>query len=90
MPEFRNVPMPLEEANLAVEQYNLSGKTARAVRMFLSGICPTRNQAALEAGVSATLVTRALNRMTLSAECSCCGHPIKTILTTRPVREDTE
>ena len=81
--DYRNVPMPLEHANRAVESYRLSGKTARAVRMFLSGICETKTEAAREAGGDAALVSRALGRMTVTRRCDCCGQNVADIAITR-------
>lgn len=86
--EFVNVPMTLEDANHAVEAFNLSGGTARAVRLYLTRITESRNQAAQAVGVHQSLVTRALRRMTATVTCGCCGHPVKMILLDKPVAEE--
>lgn len=87
---YRNVPMPLEEANAMVASYNLSGRTARAVRLFLSGVCESKRNAALVAGVCDTAVIRAVSRMeSVTRRCDCCGHDLITLLP-RPPKEDDD
>jgi len=76
---MKNVPMTLELANAAVARYNLSGGTARAVRLYLSGICATRAEAGRVAGVDAAVLTRAIKRMTIVRRCDCCGNEIKLV-----------
>ena len=79
MPSYSNVPMPLDQAGKAIDQYNLRGETARAVRLFLSGICKTKAEAADQCGIERSLVTRALRRMTITRTCSCCGQEIRQV-----------
>ena len=79
MTNYANVPMPLDEASAAVVQYHLRGGTARAVRLFLSGICKTQAEAADQCGVDRSILSRALRRMTSVRTCSCCGQAVRQV-----------
>ena len=79
MTDYTNVPMPLDVASAAIAQYNLHGDTARAVRLFLSGICKTKAEAADQCGIDRSILTRALRRMTSVRTCSCCGQEVRQV-----------
>ncbi len=89
---YYNVPMTLEEASAMVTSYNLSGRTARAVRLFLAGVCNTQRNAAEVAGVSPAVVTRAIARMlTTTKRCHCCSSNLTVLcLRPKPVEEEDE
>lgn len=73
MIKYSNLPLSLDQANQAIAQYHLSGGTARAVRLYLAGICPTQKAAADQVDVSPSILARALRRMSSSRRCACCG-----------------
>lgn len=64
------------EVDAVVAKYGFRGSTARAVRLFLTGICKTRYEAAQVAGIDRSVVTRAIQRVMVTTECPTCGHPI--------------
>lgn len=75
----RPKPVTLDVANAATAKYNLSGATARAVRLYLTGISPTGAHAARTAGLDPAAVSRALKRVLVTTVCTCCGNKIQVV-----------
>lgn len=61
----------------AIKRHNLKGRTAEAVRLYLSGEVRSKSKAADLVGIHRSVVVRAVQRLVVTHPCPCCGADIE-------------
>lgn len=72
------LPITPDQASALLESRRFSGATKEALALYLTGGAKTKATAARAAGVSPSVVTRAIHVLGLPVDrCPCCGQVIQ-------------